>query len=56
MQNVNAYQSRLKSWMAPFKGVASAYLPSYLGWRRMVERDGRSLTVRHIIAEAHQRT
>ena len=55
VQNVNAYQSRLKSWMAPFKGVASAYLPSYHGWRRMVERDGRYLTARHIIAEAHQR-
>ena len=52
IQNVNAYQSRLKSWMAPFKGVASKYLPSYLGWRRAIERDGDRLTPRHIIVEA----
>jgi hypothetical protein len=30
-QNVNTYTSRLKSWMAPFKGVASRHLGSYLG-------------------------
>lgn len=52
VQNVNGYQSRLKSWMAPFNGVASWYLPSYLGWRRMIERDARCLTPRHIITEA----
>ena len=38
IQNVNAYISRLKHWMARFKGVATHYLPSYLGWRRMIER------------------
>jgi hypothetical protein len=38
--------------MAPFNGVASWYLPSYLGWRRMIERDAQSLTPRQIIAEA----
>jgi transposase-like protein len=52
IQNVNAYMSRLKSWMAPFKGVASKYLASYLGWRRMIERDGNRLTPRHAIAQA----
>ncbi len=31
IQNVNAYTSRLKGWMAPFNGVASRYLGSYLG-------------------------
>jgi ISXO2-like transposase domain len=56
VQNVNGYQSRLKSWMAPFKGVASWYLPNYLGWRRMIERDARCLTPRHIIAEAMGQT
>ena len=40
IQNVNAYASRLKSWMVPFKGVASKYLANYLGWRRMIEREG----------------
>lgn len=52
IQNVNAYASRLKSWMAPFKGVASKYLGTYLGWRRMIERDGARLTPAHAIAEA----
>ena len=52
IQNVNAYTSRLKSWMAPFKGVASKYLGSYLGWRRMIERDGDRLTPRHAMAQA----
>ena len=52
IQNVNAYISRFKGWMAPFKGVASWYLPSYLGWRRMIERDGEMLTPRHCLAAA----
>lgn len=52
IQNVNAYTSRLKSWMTPFKGVASKYLDSYLGWRRMIERDGDRLTPRHAVAQA----
>ncbi len=52
IQNVNAYQSRLKDWMRAFKGVASKYLPSYLGWRRSIERDGDRLTPHHCLAEA----
>ncbi len=52
IQNVNAYTSRLKSWMAPFKGVASKYLGNYLGWRRMIERDGDRYTPRHALAVA----
>jgi hypothetical protein len=38
IQNVNAYDSRLKGWMRRFHGVATKYLKSYLGWRRMLER------------------
>ena len=38
IQNVNAYHGRLKSWMARFNGVATRYLPNYLGWRRTLER------------------
>jgi hypothetical protein len=49
---VNAYTSRLKTWMVRFKGVASKYLASYLGWRRMIERDGDRLTPRHALAMA----
>ena len=44
IQNVNAYMSRLKGWMGRFNGVASKYLTSYLGWRRLIEREGQSLT------------
>ena len=37
IQNVNSYISRLKSWMVRFHGVGTAYLPSYLAWRRLFE-------------------
>ena len=33
VQNVNAYHSRLRGWLLPFRGVASRYLTNYLGWR-----------------------
>ena len=33
VQNVNAYHSRLRGWLQPFRGVASRYLSNYLGWR-----------------------
>jgi len=33
VQNVNAYHQRFKTWLQGFRGVASRYLPSYLGWR-----------------------
>ncbi|MFC5480730.1 IS1595 family transposase [Massilia suwonensis] len=33
VQNVNAYHSRLRGWLQPFRGVASRYLSHYLGWR-----------------------
>lgn len=38
VQNVNAYVSRLRGWMRRFKGVATKYLDSYLGWFRMLDR------------------
>ena len=35
LQHVNAYHSHLKGWIAGiFHGVATKYLPHYLGWRR----------------------
>lgn len=43
IQNVNAYHGRLKGWMARFHGVATKYLPNYLGWRRFLERFASSL-------------
>ncbi|HEX9174468.1 MAG TPA: IS1595 family transposase, partial [Telluria sp.] len=33
VQNVNAYHSRFKVWLHRFHGVASRFLPNYLGWR-----------------------
>lgn len=44
IQNVNAYDSRLKQWMARFHGVATRYLEHYLGWRRFLERLGPDIT------------
>ena len=38
MQNVNAYDSRLKTWVRRFHGVATHYLHNYLGWRRLIDR------------------
>jgi transposase-like protein len=38
VQNVNAYHSRFKLWLAHFHGVATHYLPNYLGWRRAFEQ------------------
>lgn len=37
IQNVNAYHSRLKQWIARFHGVASKYLEHYLGWFRLMD-------------------
>jgi transposase-like protein/uncharacterized protein YdbL (DUF1318 family) len=44
IQNVNAYDSRLKKWMKKFHGVATRYLASYLGWHRMIDRLGQNIT------------
>ncbi len=38
LQNVNAYHSRFKAWLLRFHGVATKYLPNYLGWRRSLEQ------------------
>ncbi len=52
IQNVNAYTSGLKGWMARFKGVATIYLPHYLGWHRKIEHDGEGFTRLSCIAAA----
>jgi hypothetical protein len=38
IQNVNAFDSRLKNWIRRFHGVATKYLDSYLGWFRALDR------------------
>jgi len=44
LHNVNAYETRLKLWMVRFHGVATRYLASYLGWHRMLDRQGAHAT------------
>lgn len=52
IQHVNAYCSELKGWMSRFRGVATKYLDSYLGWHRMNNRDGDTQTARGVLAAA----
>jgi transposase-like protein len=49
IQNVNAYDSRLKNWMHHFHGIATKYLESYLGWMRMLDRES-DLTPQKVLA------
>jgi transposase-like protein len=44
IQNVNSYMSRLKTWLKKFNGVATKYLQTYLGWRRMLDLSADTLT------------
>ena len=37
VQNVNACHSRLRGWLSAFHCVATRYLPSYLGWRWILD-------------------
>ena len=52
IQNVNNYDSRLKTWMRRFNGVATKYLDSYLGWHRLNDREGGKLTASLMLAAA----
>ncbi len=52
IQNVNAYTSRLKQWIARFNGVSTRYLDSYLTWHRMIDSIGKKLTPQRHIGEA----
>ncbi len=52
VQNVNAYDSRLKEWVRRFHGIATRYLANYLGWRRMIDQASDSLSPRAIVLAA----
>jgi transposase-like protein len=53
IQNANAYHGRLKGWITRFKGVATDYLESYLGWFRALDRASkRSQTAAPMLALA----
>lgn len=54
IQNVNAYDSRLKAWMRPFNGVATRYLHNYLGWRRMIESLAQTINPTAILLKCAQ--
>lgn len=55
IQNVNAYDSRLKEWMFRFHGVSTRYLPNYLTWRLTIERLGETATPMAFVLEATER-
>lgn len=52
LQHVNAYDSRLKNWLRRFNGVATRYLPNYLGWRRLLDRFSGALTPQAFLQHA----
>lgn len=54
IQNVNAYDSRLKAWMKHFNGVATKYLEGYLGWMRLLDRE-KSITPESLLGMISKR-
>ncbi len=52
IQDVNAYDSRLKTWMRRFHGVATKYPDNHLGWRRLLERYRKHLAPAPCLGEA----
>jgi hypothetical protein len=49
IQTVNAYVSRFKKWLDRFNGVATKYLPNYLGWRQALEKSDVPLALAAVI-------
>jgi hypothetical protein len=41
-----------RAWMRRFNGVATRYLDSYLGWRRMIERLDATISLQAILLTA----
>lgn len=52
INNVNAYDRRLKQWMDRFNGVATKYLPHYLGWHRWLDAAKGRSKARKFLADA----
>jgi len=52
VQNVNAYRNRWKGCIERFHGVATRYLDNYLGWHRMLDDVGDSVTPHRVFAAA----
>jgi len=51
VQNVNAYDSRLKLWMLRFHGIATKYLDHYLGWRRWLDSHTKTMDPQQFLTE-----
>ena len=51
VQNVNAYDSRLKGWITRFHGVATKYLDHYLGWQRWLDSHAKALDPEQFLRE-----
>jgi transposase-like protein len=52
LNNVNAYDKRLKEWMDRFHGVATKNLEIYLGWHRWLDTSKRKATARKFLSAA----
>lgn len=52
VQNVNSWASGLKGWMRRFKGIATKNMSTYLGWRRLIDAHGNTLSERTFVAAA----
>jgi hypothetical protein len=52
INNVNAYDSRLKQWMDRFNGVATKYLHNYVGWHRWLDAAKGNGNARKFLADA----
>jgi transposase-like protein len=56
INNVNAYDRRLKRWLMRFNGVATKYLHNYLGWHRWLDaRKGDCKALRFLTDAAKRR-
>jgi transposase-like protein len=57
INNVNAYDHRLKDWVEyTFHGVATKYLPNYLGWHRWLESAKGRNKAKKFLADAAKRS
>ena len=51
IQNVNSYDSRMKTWFKRFHGIATKYLKNYLGWIRMLDMN-KNITAENVLKMA----
>lgn len=51
-RHVRAYSTELQHWMRRFRGVASRYLPNYLGWRRLLTRQPGAISPSQLLRHA----